>query len=192
VPYPPKSTTLNNFDCWYAENGSCTGALLAFRAYGDKPVFARCFRPAVRPGVKLQPPFQRIRSISTTARALFFSRALSTKPTPPPMWQSLLPLALAAYCSKEECEFSGTLVGPFAPPPLPLCRIPLMLLPAILLGLGHAPQFAGLGLWPLGAPSVIDSTSPYSAIPSDVLSGIIHPPSRRRLMPRAFRQRSHP
>ena len=46
-------------------------------------------------------------NLSHCARFVF-PLALSTKPTLPPMWQRLFPLAPATYGSKEECEYFET------------------------------------------------------------------------------------
>ena len=56
----------------------------------------------------VSPPVQMNTDFSTTARALFFSRALSIKQTPTLMCQRLLPLEPAAYGSREECDCSET------------------------------------------------------------------------------------
>ena len=116
------------------------------------------------------------------SRVVQSSLELSTKPTLSPMWQRQFPFAPAAYGSEElELELvqshmaqkpvlrgkvaqrkslSTRGLGPFASPPLPLCRIQLILLLALPLGLIMTPRFADLGLWPLGAQPSLNPLPP--------------------------------
>jgi len=99
----------------------------------SKGVQARGIAPVSKEYGKSQP----------TARALFFSLALSTKRLSLKCGSACFYLHQLRMVQRKSVITRG--LGPFASPPLPLCRISLILLPAIPSSLGHALPIRWLG-----------------------------------------------